>query len=198
MSLSVATGPMFSGKTSYMVKEVCKYTDLSSSVSYAVVINHSLDDRDREKLVSSHASLYKGLSDKVDVVSTPKLADVDVSGYVVIGVDEANFFDDLVETVRTWLDQGKHIICAGLDSDFKMRPFGNIHGLLHMADSFVKLNAVCTMCMEETAARGEIITPTNTVPAPFTRRIGGDNNKLIDIGGDDKYIAVCRKHHKYN
>ncbi len=75
-----------------------------------------------------------------------------------------------------------------------MNQFGYISKLLPMADKFVKLNAVCVLCNKELTDRGESITPMNITPAPFTKKITEDTT-LIDIGGADKYIAVCRKHH---
>jgi thymidine kinase len=195
MSLTVYTGPMFSGKTSMLIKEITKYADISDK-RCTLLINHVLDTRDEAKIISSHSSLYKGLSEKVDVVSLKMLSQVDISNYTVIGIDESNFFLDLVESVLKWLKVGKHIICVGLDSDHQMRPFGKIKELLHVADSFVKLTAVCSLCNAEILARGDQITPLNIVPAPFTDKITADNDNLIDIGGNDKYIAVCRKHHK--
>ena len=196
MSLTVYCGNMFSGKTTELLKEVTKYSDLSKE-RCSLIINHSSDTRDINKVVSSHSSIYKGLSDKVDVVSSPTISDIDVSDYTIIGLDEANFYPDLVQGIQKWLDLDKHIICAGLDGDFKMNAFGDISKLLHLADKFIKLNAVCSICMKETADRGEIITPCNAVPAAFTKKISGNTDTVqIDIGGADKYIAVCRKHHK--
>ncbi|MFS8159194.1 MAG: hypothetical protein ACMG6E_03090, partial [Candidatus Roizmanbacteria bacterium] len=180
-------------KTSEMLREITKYSDLSHK-RCALVINHSFDTRDIKRTVSSHSSIYKGLSEKVDALSATTLQGVDVSNYTIIGVDESQFFVDLVEVVKEWLRQGKHIICAGLDSDSNMNKFGYLSDLLHMADKFIKMNAVCQLCMNETLEKGEVITPCNTVPAPFTKKISKDG-QLIDIGGEDKYIAVCRKHH---
>lgn len=193
MSLSIFTGPMYSMKTTSMLREVTLYSDLSKE-KCALIINHSLDDRDISKVISSHSSIYKGLSDKVDAVATATLMSVDVSKYTILSIDEGQFFNDLVEAVKLWLSMGKHIICVGLDGDANMNKFGHISELVHLADKFEKLSAVCTICMNETLSKGEVITPCNTVPAPFTKKIiqGGEQ---IDIGGAEKYIAVCRKHH---
>lgn len=194
MSLQVFTGPMYSNKTSRMVGEISKLSDITDSK--VLIINHQLDTRNGSQ-ISSHSSLYKGLSAKMDTISTSKLASVDVSNYTIIGLDETNFFDDetdLVNTIKLWISQDKHIICAGLDGDANMNPFGYISKLLPMADTFTKLNAICTVCTNELKSRGEKITPTNVTPAPFTKKIT-QNNDLIDVGGKDKYIAVCRKHH---
>lgn len=194
MSLTVYTGPMFSDKSSRLLREITRYSDVSEK-RHALIINHVLDTRDLTKVVSSHASLYKGVSDRLDVVSTEKLSDADVSKYTIIGIDEANLFDDLVDVVKLWLSLGKHIICVGLDGDYRMEKFGKISELVHLADTFIKLKAICSVCLSELASKGELVTPNNATPAPFTKKIKNNCTELIDIGGSDKYIAVCRKHH---
>jgi thymidine kinase len=214
MSLTVYTGPMFSGKTTQLLREITRYADLSER-RHALIINHSLDTRDIEKVVSSHASIYKGLSERIDVLSaaTLDIADPTVAKYTIIGIDEANLYDDLVPMVKKWLAEGKHIICVGLDGDYRMERFGHINELLPLADTFVKLNAICSVCLAEMSKRGELITPNNTTPAPFTKKVAVSVPKElkqistsipkeqkqvspIDIGGADKYMAVCRKHFK--
>jgi thymidine kinase len=182
---------MMSGKTTKMIKRVTKFVDACGSK--AIVINNRKDTRAPSTKVSSHSSSYRGLSEKIVVVSTERLCDVNVNGYEVIGVDEAFLFDDLFDTVLKWLRMDKHIIVAGLDGDFKMEEFGQIHRLLPKADKFVKLSAICTLCLEGLTER---VTPSNITPAPFTKRLG-DNKEVEDIGGADKYVAVCRKHHPY-
>jgi len=195
MSLIVYTGPMFSGKTTAMIQEISRYTDISEKHK-ALIINHSLDNRDNREIISSHSSTYRGLNSKIDILSVDKLFTVNVSGYVVIGIDESNFFNDLYPTVKEWLTSNKHIICVGLDGNYKMEKFGNICDLLHLADKFVKLNAICSVCLQDLMENNKVITPFNTVPAPFTKRINNKNTDEIDIGGADKYISVCRKHHQ--
>lgn len=194
MSLSVVCGPMFSGKTSHMLQEITKYSDISTQ-RHALIINHTLDTRDPTKVVSSHNSMYKGLSDKIDVVSASNLNDIDVSKYNIIGVDEANFFGDLVETVKSWVKDGKHVICSGLDSDYRMEKFGNISDLVHYSDKFVKLSAICSLCLAELEGH---ISPCNTTPAPFTMKLPGMGDDIVDIGGSDKYVPVCRFHHNFS
>lgn len=195
MSLIVYTGSMYSGKSSKMLQEVTRYADSSSGSIRPLIVNHSLDNRDPKSVVSSHSSLYKGLSDKVDVVAASKLAEVNVDRYTVIGIDECNFFTDLYDSVSKWLKQGKFIICAGLDGSYKMELFGDIYKLLPIADEFVKLRGICAVCTQELVDKHEVITPNNMVPAPFTDKIAGDPTKQIEIGGSDMYRPVCRKHH---
>lgn len=182
-SLTVFTGPMFSNKTSHLISNITCCADISEKHK-TTLINHSFDNRDEEHKVSSHSSTYKGLSDKVVVQSCSNLKDADVDDFCTIGIDEAQFFGDLVETVEKWLNKGKHIVVSGLDSGANGKIFGHIHELLHLADSFTKLSAVCTICLEETG---------NIVPAPFTCK-RSSNGKLVDIGNCDKYYPTCREH----
>jgi thymidine kinase len=200
MSLSVYTGPMFSGKTSYLIRDITEFCDLPGN-NKALLINHALDTRDIEHKISSHSSSYNGLSSKITCVSTDDLSTVDVSDYPVIGIDEASFFEMLVPQIKHWLSLGKDIVCSGLDGNYRMERFGNIADLLPLSDKFIKLNAKCSLCVQELIDNGGTLNSKNTVLAPFTRKLctnhHGGNTNDIDIGGADKYIAVCRRHHKY-
>lgn len=196
MSLHVFCGPMYSGKTSRMIGEVNRLADICES-SCPLIINYKGDIRQPHHIISSHSSLYKGLSTKVTVLSTSALSEIEISDYNIIGIDEASFFPDLYKCVTEWISKGKHVICAGLDSNFKMEPFdrGQIHLLLPIADQFIKLNAVCARCVEEIRLSGKAVNPLNVTPAPFTDKIAGNFDQEVEIGGSDKYIAVCRRHH---
>jgi thymidine kinase len=196
MSVEVITGPMFSGKTTELFKRVTRWVDVTGSK--ALIINHIYDKKRHTSPTqkSSTHSSYKGLSEKIDIQMEDDLSSVDVTEYTIIGIDEANFFNDLFAYVNKWALQGKHIVVVGIDSDFKGARFGTISDLLPISDSFVKLTAICSRCLRETEERGEIITPCNITPAPFTEKIVKDD-KITDVGGSDKYIAVCRKHHSY-
>jgi thymidine kinase len=107
------------------------------------------------------------------------LAEVDeiIDNYDVIGVDELQFFDDCVEYTHKWANNGKIIIWSGLDADSECRPFGRIHQMVPICEEIIKLKAVCKLCYND---------------ASFTVRIG-ESKEIIDIGGSDKYISVCRK-----
>lgn len=182
---------MFSGKTTKLISDIGTYCDVSDD-NRALLINNKLDTRDIEKVISSHSSNYRGLSSKIDVLFTDDLSSVNVDNYTVIGVDETSLFKDVVPAVKRWLDLGKHIVCSGLDGSYKMEKFGEISELLHLSDKFEKLRAICKPCLQELLSSGQTIIPYNTVKAPFTKKTVIDDN---DIGGSEKYIAVCRKHH---
>jgi thymidine kinase len=226
-SLSVFTGPMYSGKTSHLIQHLTQHADICygnnncgnngcntynscdsncSDNGYSscdncdggyrnvLLINSSVDTRDTSRTVSSHSSSYKGVSDKITILSVLTLGEVDVTKYDIVGVDECQFFPDLLETVEKWLKLGKHIYCAGLDSDAKMKKFGQVHDLLHLSDRFVKLTAYCSLCLKE--KKYDILTPDNLPTASFTGRVVAhyQSKTQIDVGGADKYQPVCRFH----
>lgn len=186
--LTVYTGPMFSGKTTYMIKEVTKYADNGYN---CCIINNKLDTRDVENCISSNSSSYKGLSEKIHTQSSFELLSLNVSMFDVVAIDECNFFTDLTEAVQKWLGEGKHIIVSGLDGDYMGNKFGQVSDLLNMSDEFIKLRAFCAVCMKNEQG---FITPNNLKYASFTGKISKDNS-IIDVGGSDKYLPLCRKHH---
>lgn len=195
MSLEVVTGPMFSGKSTELNRKITRLVDVLNTD--ALIINHSSDTRDTLNGISSHSSSYKGLSDKVDIIFSTRLKDVDVTDYHIIGVDEANFFDHLYEDINRWVENGKHIVVVGLDSDFRGKKFGNIADLLPISDTFVKKSAICYKCLKDVEAKNKLVTPNDLVDAPFTEKLSNTDVVTPDIGGSDKYIPVCRKHHSF-
>jgi thymidine kinase len=81
---------------------------------------------------------------------------------VVIGIDECQFFDtDLVDVVQTLLRQKKKVIAAGLDLDYRGKPFGPVPHLLALADRIDKLLAVCRKCGSDFACRTQRVVPSN-------------------------------------
>ncbi|KAL5071346.1 hypothetical protein RYX36_022233 [Vicia faba] len=98
----------------------------------------------------------------------------------VIGIDEAQFFDDLYDFCREAADHdGKTVIVAGLDGDFLRRSFGSVLDIIPLADSITKLTARCEICGKN---------------ALFTLRKTQDTQVEL-IGGVDVYMPVCRQHY---
>jgi thymidine kinase len=191
-SLTVYTGPMFSGKTSHIIKELTILADIYKI--RPIMINHLKDNRNKKYKVSSHSSGYHGLSDSIDIIKVNKLSEVDIKNVSVVGIDEAQFFPDLYETVKKWIDKGINVYCAGLDSDFLMNKFGQINELLHIADNFIKLHAICSQCLYEMTINSKPISPSTLPIAPFSARIKHNSQEQIAIGDEKMYIPVCRKH----
>ena len=169
--IEVFFGPMFSGKTSELIRRVNKHRANKQEV---LVVNYSKDSRYSDKDVCATHDRIMLNAHKVN-----KLNQIDdmVENYDVIAVDEAQFFDDLVHYAEKWANIGKTVIVAALDATFQMKPFGKISELLPQAENVQKLHAICLDC-------------GNT--ASFTRRTT-KARKIKQIGNEDIYKPVCRK-----
>ena len=99
----------------------------------------------------------------------------------VIGIDEAQFFDDLYEFIITIEPLQKIIIVAGLDGDFKRRPIGQILQIIPLCDEVIKLHAM------------DMVDKDGS-PGIFTKRLS-ENDDLIVIGAENEYVAVSRKNY---
>lgn len=194
-TLYLRIGPMFSGKSSWLNAELTQFADKKFS---ALKITHS-DDVRLDVMVcddggSTHNSSYRSLSDKIARMRANKLRDIDVSKYHVIGIDESQFFPDLLEVVEDWVEnQGKHVRVAGLDGDAFKHKFGQTLDLIPICDEVIKLSASCQICLDElekTDFHGNILS----IVGPFTKRLGDTKEQKV-IGGSDTYIPVCRFHH---
>jgi thymidine kinase len=97
----------------------------------------------------------------------------------VIGIDEGQFFDDIIEFSELWANKGKIIIIAGLDGTFQRKPFGKITELIPLCETVIKLKAICSICFKD---------------ASFSKKLDIKEKDVIDVGGKDKYISVCREH----
>lgn len=175
--LEVLMGNMFSSKTSTLIGKLTTYHNLGKKVLY---VNHQKDIRGTD--FSTHGNVQ--LPEDLHRVKTERLTDVKSEGYFAIGVDEAQWFPDLRETVKQWLSKDILVICAGLNGDFKQEPFGTLPQIIPLADRVIHLTAKCMIHLELT---GEI------VDAPFTKKLTSDPT-VDQPGGADLYIAVCRKH----
>ena len=101
----------------------------------------------------------------------------------IIAIDELQFFDNnIVEVIRTLISNGKKVIGAGLELDFKEEPFGSMPQLLCYADKVDKLSAICMKCGSEHGVRTQRLI--DGAPADI-------NSPLIMIGGDETYEARC-------
>lgn len=182
-ALHILTGPMFSGKTTELLRYLA---DASKANLRCLYINHSLDDR-TENEFSTHNPLLKktfGEDVNIDTLSVTSLfeAEDDIEKYNVIGIDEAQFYKDLVKVIDWVNEHNKNVIVAGLNANFMRGKFGQVRKLLCQADSCKILTAFCTEC----GSKGKI------TKAIHTKRITS-SEQIIDIGAGSKYSALCRK-----
>jgi thymidine kinase len=160
---------MFSGKTTELFRRIKRYTAAHED---CIVIRYDKDNRYSQQHASTHD---REMLRATGACTLSEVADV-VADYDVIGIDEGQFYPDLVEMVEQFAAQGKKVVISALDGDFRRKPFGRVLELVPMAESITKLTAVCTFCHSD---------------APFTRRITSETAIEV-IGGADKYVASCR------
>ncbi len=177
--LHLILGGMCSGKTTRLLQELFNRAAIGMKCIY---INHENDIRSKEPF-STHNPLYKEkLSNEsgVTLKSILQISDVDVKEYDVIGIDESQFFDNLVDDVIDLVDIcHKVVIVSGLNGDKNRSKFGFIADLIPYMDSCTFLTAYCQFCAGKKVKKDAI----------FTHKFGKGN----DIGGKDKYIPLCRK-----
>jgi thymidine kinase len=141
-SIEIICGSMFSGKTEELIRRLKRVLIANLKVS---VFKPAIDTRyDAEKIVSHDANFIA--SQRVQN-ATEILELVRQNPVQVVGIDEAQFFGaDLTEVCETLALQGIRVIIAGLDMDFRGRPFGAMPALLAVAEYVTKVHAICQRC----------------------------------------------------
>jgi thymidine kinase len=139
-SIEVITGSMFSGKTEELIRRLRRAQFAGLKVE---IFKPSLDKRYSETRVVSHDD-KSILSTPVDNASSILLLADNVH---VVGIDEAQFFDNsIVSVCNTLADTGIRVVVAGLDMDFMGKPFGPMPALLSIAEYITKVHAICMRC----------------------------------------------------
>ena len=142
-SIEVICGSMFSGKTEELIKRI-KKVELSNQ--NFIVFRPKTDSRNPKGKIISHANTV------ISSQLVEKASDIlhYSENYPVIGIDEAQFFDqDLVSICNKLANSGHRIIVAGLDMDYKGNPFGPMPNLMACAEKVTKVHAVCVESGEE-------------------------------------------------
>ena len=168
--IEVITGSMFSGKTEELIRRLKRAKIAKQQVE---IFKPRIEVRYSEEEVVSH--------DENAIHSTPVDSSANISllatGVEVVGIDEAQFFDDgLVQVCNQLANSGIRVIIAGLDMDYKGVPFGPIPGLMAIAEYVTKVHAICVRC-------GNL--------ANYTHRLSEDE-ELIVLGETDIYEPLCR------
>jgi thymidine kinase len=180
-SLTVITGSMFSGKTEELIRRLRRSLYARRSVQ---VFKHALETRSDLTEIRSH----NGVPHEAGAVSTSEeLLERIEPETDLIAVEEAQFFDEgIVDACRSLADSGYQVIVAGLDMDFRGRPFGPMPSLLAEADEVVKLRAICARCGRDASRSQRLI---DGKPAPASA-------PTILVGAQETYEARCRQHHE--
>lgn len=168
--IEVICGSMFSGKTEELIRRLKRAQIARQKVE---IFKPSLDKRYNEEMIVSH--------DENEIRSTPVPASANIAilaqGCDVIGIDEAQFFDDgIVKICNDLANQGVRVIVAGLDMDFKGNPFGPMPALMATAEYVTKVHAVC---------------PRTGNLAHYSFRKNNDE-KLVQLGEHEAYEPLSR------
>ncbi len=169
--IEVICGSMFSGKTEELLRRVRRAKLAKQKIK---IFKPKQDVRYSKKKVTSHDN--NSIKSK-SINSPSKILEI-AEKFDVIGIDEAQFFDEsIVEVCNKLADSGKRVIVAGLDMDYLGKPFGPMPNLLAIAEYVTKVHAICTRS-------GKM--------ASYTHRIA-KSDELILLGDTRKYEALSRK-----
>ena len=175
--IEVICGPMYSGKSEELIRRL---TRAHLGQKNVLAIKPEIDNRYSDQEIVSHSGA------RIAAI-TLKHSELLVSaslGYTVVGIDEAQFFDDeIVNQVRA-MAHSKLVIVAGLDMTFRQEPFGSMPQLLAIADRVQKLTAVCHSCGDDANFTQRLV---DGKPAPF-------DGPTVLVGATEAYEARCRKH----
>ena len=182
--LEIILGPMWSGKTSELVKLYKKFTYCNINV---LTINYLYDKRYTNDSISTHDNINipcimaKNLKDVCDI-ENKDFKENFVNAKVIV-INEGQFFKD----INLWVNLAvntyhKHIYICGLDGDFERKSFNKFLELIPQCDNVKKFTAICAECKNK--------------PAIFTHRLV--NNKSQELIGNDIYKPMCRKCYNKN
>lgn len=179
--VEVVCGSMFSGKTEELIRRVRRAMIAKQKVQ---VIKPQIDIRYHIQKVTSHNGLNV---DAQPVASSAEIMGLLEPDTTVVAVDEVQFFDvGIVEVCQLLAEQGRRVICAGLDMDFRGVPFGPMPELVARAELVNKLHAICVVCGEDASRTQRLI---NGEPAAY-------DDPVVMIGADEVYEARCRQCHE--
>ncbi len=169
--VEVICGSMFSGKTEELIRRLKRAQFANQKIA---IFKPTIDNRYSDVDVVSH-DLHSITSTPVDSPVKMLAVPDDVQ---VIGIDEAQFFDDrIVDVVQTLANRGVRVIIAGLDTDFLGKPFGPMPALMAIAEDVQKVHAICVRC-------GSLANHSHRLSA---------SRKLVELGEKDVYEPLCRQ-----
>ena len=168
--IEVICGSMFSGKTEELIRRLKRAQFANQKLA---IFKPVVDTRYSDEDVVSH-DLH---SIKSKPISKPsEMLDIE-DDVQVVGIDEAQFFDEsLVEVAQTLANRGIRVVVAGLDTDYMGKPFGPIPALLAIAEDVQKVHAICVKC-------GSL--------ANHSHRLS-KSKQLVVLGEKDIYEPLCR------
>jgi thymidine kinase len=169
--IEVICGPMFSGKTEELIRRLRLSLIAKQKVE---IFKPAIDNRYSGEHIESHDEARFKCTPLADAA---KILELVGDHTRVVGIDEAQFFDErIVAVCQKLANRGMRVIAAGLDQDYLGHPFGPMPELMAVAESILKLKAVCMVC-GGLASRSQRLTPETS---------------QVVVGASDHYEARCR------
>jgi thymidine kinase len=179
--IELICGSMFSGKTEEMIRRLRRAVIARQNVQ---AFKPAIDQRYHVEKVTSHNGLH---FEAQPVPGARDILDAVEPSTDVVAIDEVQFFDEaIVEVCEALAQNGKRVICAGLDMDFRGVPFGAIPALMARAEDVDKLHAICVICGKEASRTQRLIEGQ---PAAF-------DDPVVLVGAAEVYEARCRQCHE--
>lgn len=179
--IEVICGVMFSGKSEELIRRIKRATIAKQKVQ---VFKPDIDNRYDPLSINSHSGVKfqaVGIKQTDDIM---QYIDEDTN---VVAIDEIQFFhEDIIPTIEKIAKQGKRVILAGLDLDFRGEPFGIMPQIMCIAEYVDKLHAICVKCGAPATRTQRLI---NSKPANY-------HEPIILVGASDSYEPRCRDCHK--
>ncbi|GAB4438575.1 MAG: thymidine kinase [Anaerolineae bacterium] len=179
--IELICGSMFSGKTEELIRRLVRAEIARQKVQ---VFKPALDNRYKVNKVSSHSGKYYEATVVENAEQIAALLSQDTG---VVAIDEVQFFDwTIAELCERLANEGRRVILAGLDLDFRGEPFGPMPLLMAQAEQVDKLQAICMVCGAPASRTQRLIDGR---PANF-------DDPIIMVGASEVYEARCRQHHE--
>lgn len=178
--IEVICGSMFSGKTDELIRRLRRAVIAKQKVQ---VFKPQIDHRYGIEKVTSHAGNDFAA---IPVAHSSMILDQIDADTTVVGIDEAQFFDNgIIKLVDELAQRNFRVLVAGLDQDFRGEPFGPMPILMSLAEQVDKLQAICMVCGESASRTQRLV---NGKPARY-------DEPIVIVGASEMYEARCRVHH---
>ena len=173
--IEIILGCMYSGKSTELIRRCTRYRAIGKKI---LLVNHSLDIRTGDSVMTHRKETLDAVktNNLVSLIETDEFKNCDI-----VGIDEGQFFDDLLQFVQKAEIHNKIIIISGLDGDSERKPFGQILDCIPYCDEVIKLNAM------------DMVDKDGT-PGIFTKRVSEKKDRIL-VGTTDCFIAVSRKNY---